>query len=168
DKARSSGVGMVSIGNGRHLGMAAYHAMLALPHDMIGVCMTACGPSMVPTWGRENRMGTNPIAIAVPCGEEPAFVYDAATTAIAGNKVNNARRNGQPLPPGLLADVEGRPIPDAVLAPPAGEVHLLPLGSAYETGSHKGYGLSCVVDVLGSVLSGAPVGFMGGAGKNNH
>jgi LDH2 family malate/lactate/ureidoglycolate dehydrogenase len=154
DKAAAVGVGMVSVGHGRHLGMAAYHAMLALPRDMIGICMTACGPSMVPTWGRETRVGTNPIAVAVPCGDEPDFVYDGATTAIAGNKVNNARRNGQPLPPGLLADPEGRPVPDAVLAPPPGEVRLLPLGSTYETGGHKGYGLSLMAHILGGTLTG--------------
>ena len=85
DKAASTGVGMVTVANGRHLGMAAYHAMLALPRNMIGLCMTSAGPTMVPTWGREPRLGTNPIAVAVPCGDEPAFVHDGATTAVAGN-----------------------------------------------------------------------------------
>jgi LDH2 family malate/lactate/ureidoglycolate dehydrogenase len=154
DKARATGVGMVSVGNGRHLGMAAYHSMLALPHDMIGICMTSAGPSMVPTWGGQPRLGTNPISVAVPCGEEPAFVYDGATTAVAGNKINNARRNGQPVPPGLLASLEGTPIPDAVLAPPPTELRLLPLGSTPETGSHKGYGLALMVETLCTMLSG--------------
>jgi L-2-hydroxycarboxylate dehydrogenase (NAD+) len=168
DKARATGVGMVTVGHGRHLGMAAYHSMLALPHDMIGICMTSAGPSMVPTWGGQPRLGTNPISVAVPCGEEPAFVYDGATTAVAGNKINNARRNGQPVPPGLLATLDGTPIPDAVLAPPPNELRLLPLGSTPETGSHKGYGLACVVEVLASVLSGSAVGFVAGPGYNNH
>ncbi|HEV7662829.1 MAG TPA: Ldh family oxidoreductase [Chloroflexota bacterium] len=166
-KAKTVGVGMVTVGNGRHLGMSAYHAMLALPHDMIGICTTAVGPSMVPTWGREPRMGTNPIAVAVPCGEEPAFVYDGATTAVAGNKIGSARRVGGILPPGLIADSDGVPIMDAVL-PPQDDVRLLPLGSTYEAGSHKGYGLACVVEVLGSVLSGSQVGFIAGPGAANH
>src|SRR4051812_32853855 len=62
EKARTVGVGRVSVGKGRHLGMSAYHAMLALRHDMIGICTTAVGPNMVPTWGREPRLGTNPIS----------------------------------------------------------------------------------------------------------
>ena len=64
--------GMVTIGNARHLGMASYHAMMALEHDMIGVCMTSCPPSVVPTFGAEPRLGTNPIAIAVPSRNEGA------------------------------------------------------------------------------------------------
>ena len=61
--------------------MAQYHALLALPHDMIGVVLSATEPLMVPTFGRDPRLGTNPIAVAAPCAEEPPFVYDAATTA---------------------------------------------------------------------------------------
>lgn len=166
-KAKNVGVGMVTVGNGRHLGMSAYHSMLALQHDMIGVCTTAVGPYMVPTWGREPRLGTNPISVAVPCGEEPHFVYDAATTAVAGNKINTARRLGAVLPPGLIADADGVPIMDAIPVP-NGDIRLLPLGSTYEAGSHKGYGLACVVEVLGSVLSGSQVGFLAGSGAANH
>ncbi|MEE8442780.1 MAG: Ldh family oxidoreductase, partial [Dehalococcoidia bacterium] len=73
-KAEQTGVGMVTVLNGRHLGMAAYHAMMALEHDMIGVCMTSTRPSVLPTFGREERLGTNPIAIAAPAKEEPPFV----------------------------------------------------------------------------------------------
>jgi LDH2 family malate/lactate/ureidoglycolate dehydrogenase len=166
-KAKNVGVGMVTMRNGRHLGMAAYHSMLALPHDMIGVCTTAVGPYMVPTWGREPRLGTNPISVAVPCGDEPAFVFDAATTVVAGNKIANAQRMGAVLPPGLLADSDGVPVMDAVPVPPD-EVQLLPLGSTPDAGSHKGYGLACVVEVLGSLLSGSQVGFISGSGAANH
>jgi L-2-hydroxycarboxylate dehydrogenase (NAD+) len=166
-KAKTVGVGMVTVGNGRHLGMSAYHAMLALPHSMIGICTTAVGPYMVPTWGREPRLGTNPIAVAVPCGEEPDLVYDGATTAVAGNKIISARRIGVAIPAGLIADADGVPIMDA-MPPPDGRTSLLPLGSTYEAGSHKGYGLACVVEVLSSVLSGSQVGFMSGSGAANH
>ena len=89
-KASEVGVGMVTIGNARHLGMASYHAMMALEHDMIGVCMTSCPPSVVPTFGAEPRLGTNPIAIAVPSRNEAPFVFDAATSTVAGNKVGIA------------------------------------------------------------------------------
>jgi hypothetical protein len=109
-KAREVGVCMVTIGNARHLGMASYHAMLALKHDMIGVCMTSCPPSVVPTFGAEPRLGTNPIAVAVPAKEEPPFVFDAATSTVAGNKIGIARRLGIQLEPGWLADAQGNPI----------------------------------------------------------
>ena len=92
EKARQSGVGMVTVGNSRHLGMASYHAMLALEHDMIGVCMTSAPPRMVPTFGAEPRLGTNPIAVAVPARNEPPFVFDAATSSVAQNKIEIARR----------------------------------------------------------------------------
>ena len=166
-KANAVGVGMVTVGNGRHMGMAAYHAMLALPHDMIGICTTAVGPYVLPTWGRVSRLGTNPIAVAVPCGDEPAFVYDAATSAVAGNKIISARRLNALIPPGLIADEEGQPIMEAVPAPER-YTSLLPLGSTYETGSHRGYGLACVVEVLSSVLSGSQVGFLAAPGAANH
>ena len=94
EKAAAVGIGMVTLGNARHLGMASYHAMLALEHDMIGVCMTSCPPSVVPTFGAEPRLGTNPIAIAVPSRHEAPFVFDAATSTVAGNKVGIARRLG--------------------------------------------------------------------------
>ena len=75
EKARNVGVGMVTMSNGRHLGMASYHAMLALKHDMIGVCMTSTPPSMFPTFGAEVRLGTNPIALAAPAGQGSPFCF---------------------------------------------------------------------------------------------
>jgi len=79
--------GMVTMQNGRHLSMASYHAMLALKHDMIGMCMTSTMPFMIPTFGAEPRLGTNPIAVAAPADKEAPFVYDAATTVVANNKI---------------------------------------------------------------------------------
>ena len=107
EKARQSGVGMVTVGNSRHLGMASYHAMLALEHDMIGVCMTSAPPRMVPTFGAEPRLGTNPIAVAVPARQEPPFVFDAATSSVAQNKIEIARRAGR-RPGTRLAGYRGR------------------------------------------------------------
>lgn len=157
EKAEKTGVGVVVVDNGRHLGMCAYHAMLALEHDMIGVCMTSGGAqSVVPTFARDPLLGTNPLSIAVPVGEEPPFVFDAATTVVAGNKVALARRLGLKLSPGWLADEEGNPIMDSLSdSPERGQTYLLPLGSTRELGSHKGYSLGMAVDILCGVLSGA-------------
>ena len=160
-KARKTGVGMVTMTNGKHLGMAAYHAMIPLKHDMIGVCMTSCPPTVVPTFGSIPRLGTNPIALAAPADKEPPFVFDAATSVIPDNKVHIARRLGVDLLPGWLADDEGRPVMHPIPAP--SPHRLLPLGSVRETGSHKGYSLACIVDILCGVLSLS--GFGAGRGR---
>ncbi|MEM7403866.1 MAG: Ldh family oxidoreductase [Pseudomonadota bacterium] len=165
DKAAATGAGHVSVSNGRHLGMAAYHAMQALEQDMIGQCMTACGPRMVPTFAAERAIGTNPIAVAAPSGTEPPFVFDAATTVIAENKVGLAKRVGAPLEGGWISH-DGTPL---MTAEPVPESYmLLPLGSTRETGSHKGYSLGVVVDILGGLLNGSPAGALATRGKNNH
>jgi LDH2 family malate/lactate/ureidoglycolate dehydrogenase len=166
-KALQVGVGMVTMHNGHHLGMAQYHALLAVPHNMIGICLTASGPLMVPTFGREPRLGTNPIAIAVPCNLEPPFVYDAATTVVPGNKILNAHRLGMALPPGLMAGEDGIPIMQSMLAP-AVYSRLLPLGSTPELASHKGYGLACMVEILTNVLGGVTFGAKLGPNSHNH
>ncbi len=149
-KARNTGVGM-----------AAYHAMIPLQHDMIGVCMTSCPPTVVPTFGSIPRLGTNPIALAAPADKEPPFVFDAATSVIPDNKVHIARRLGVDLLPGWLADDDGRPVMEPTPAP--SPHRLLPLGSVRETGSHKGYSLACIVDILCGVLSLS--GFGAGRGR---
>jgi LDH2 family malate/lactate/ureidoglycolate dehydrogenase len=156
EKARETGVGVVTMSNAGHLGMAAYHAMLALPHDMVGMCMTATGPQVLPTFGREPRMGTNPIAYAAPAGEEQDFVFDMATSVVPVNKVRNARRMGNLLPPGIVAADDGTPVMEPVPVPDP--FKLLPLGSTRESGSHKGYGLASVVEVMCSMLAGAGFG----------
>lgn len=155
-KAREVGVGMISMHNGRHLGMAQYHARLALPHDMIGLCMTSTSPHVAPTFGRVKRLGTNPIAFAAPCGEEPPFVYDAATSVSAGNKLNVYKLMGLPVPPGYVADDEGRPVMEP--SEHGADHVLLPLGSTPDTASHKGYALAAMVDVLCSVMGGLTFG----------
>jgi len=165
-KAKAVGVGMVTIGNARHLGMASYHSMMALEHDMIGVCMTSCPPSVVPTFGAEPRLGTNPIAVAAPAKNEPPFVFDAATSTVAGNKIHIARRLGVKLEPGWLADAEGNPVMEEV--DPPEKYTLLPLGSTRELGSHKGYGLSCIVDILAGVLTGVGYGAVPGRPNFGH
>lgn len=154
-KASATGVGMVTVGHGRHLGMAAYTAMMALPHDMIGVCVTAVGPRVVPTFGREPRLGTNPIAVAVPADREPPFVFDAATATIAMNKIRLAQRLGTKLPGGSIATAKGEPILEPVEVPD--EFRMLPLGGTPDQGSYKGYGLATIVEIVSTVLAGAPL-----------
>jgi len=132
--------------------------MMAAKQDMIGWAMTAGGNSMVPTFGAEPRLGTNPIAFAAPAASEPFFMFDAATTSIAGNKIGLLRRLGRPLEPGWVANDDGSPDMQGGQEPEfsAGSVRMqLPLGSTREMGSHKGYSLGVIVDILCGVMSGA-------------
>ena len=166
EKARNTGIGMVTISNGRHLGMASYHAMMALKHDMIGICMSGCPPTVLPTFGAETRLGTNPIAMAAPAKEEHPFVFDAATSVVPVNKIRVAQRLGVKIPPGWVADDEGNPIMESVEAPT--KFRILPLGGTYDSGSHKGYGLACMVDIFSGILSGTAFGMVPGRPNFSH
>jgi L-2-hydroxycarboxylate dehydrogenase (NAD+) len=152
DKARRAGVGFVGVRNSRHFGMAAYYSMMALPHDMIGISMTNAGRQVVPTFGREAKYGTNPISLAAPAGAELPFVLDMATTTAAAGKLEVAARLGESIPLGWALDPDARPTTDPNTAQKARK--LLPLGSTREGGSHKGYGLAIMIEVLCGVLSG--------------
>lgn len=154
EKARQAGCGMVAVANSRHFGIAAHFARMALEHDMIGVAMTNAAPQVVQPGGATATLGTNPISIAAPCGDEPAFVLDIATSVGAAGKAEIALRQGKTLPEGWLVDATGQPTTDpSVLFGRGGA--LLPLGSFPELAAHKGYGLAVAVDVLCGVLSGA-------------
>ena len=115
---------------------------------------------MVPTFGAEPRIGTNPIAVAAPARHEPMFLFDAAMTAIAGNKVGLAVRLGQPMQAGWVANEDGTPDMEGgqfVKQFAAQTMRMqLPVGGTREMGSHKGYGLSTVVEILCGQLSFAP------------
>lgn len=162
EKAKDVGMGMVVMHNGRHAGMISYHSMLALEHDMIGMSMTSTRPSVLPTFGREPRLGTNPIALAAPARNEPPFVFDAATSAVASNKFQLARRLGNMMEPGTRAAGDGTPIMEEAPVPD-GRALGLPLGSTRDLGSHKGYSLGAVVDIMCAVLSGGGFGMLSGA-----
>tara|TARA_Y100000590_G_scaffold466440_2_gene641831 strand:+ start:676 stop:1842 length:1167 start_codon:yes stop_codon:yes gene_type:complete len=173
EKAKDVGMGVVTIHNSRHLGMASYHALKAVENDMIGMCMTSCPPSVLPTFGAEPVLGTNPIAIAAPAEKEAPFVFDAAMSAVAANKLGLARRNGTQLLGGWVADHEGRPIMEEVEPPVPGyegsaSSYLLPLGGTREVGSHKGYGMMCLVDILGGILTGGGYGMNPGRPNFGH
>ena len=152
-KAREAGVGMVTTTNSKHYGMAGYYAMMALPHDMIGWSMTNSGPAVVPLWGKEAMLGTNPIAIAAPTKNEVPFVFDVATSTVAAQKVAVAGIIGMPIPAGWAVDQEGNPTTDPKVARESRL--LLPLGATREQGGHKGYGLAVIVDIFCGILSGA-------------
>ena len=163
EKAKKTGVGIVSIRNSNHLGAAGYHAMMAIEHDMIGWCMTGGGKAMVPTFGAEPQLGTNPIAFAAPANIEAPFMFDAATTAIAAGKIGLARRMGLSMEPGWIANEDGTPNMESTLIKDGpksktstGMRMQLPLGSTRELGSHKGYSLGVMVDILCGQLSFAP------------
>ena len=153
-KAALVGTGWVSVRHSNHFGIAGYHAMLALAQDMIGIAMTNASPLVAPTFALDRLLGTNPIAVAVPAGEQPDFVLDMATTTAANGKLEIAQRKGLAIPEGWAQDAAGQPSTDANAVKNGGA--LLPLGGA--TGSHKGYGLGAVVDIFSAVLSGANYG----------
>jgi LDH2 family malate/lactate/ureidoglycolate dehydrogenase len=152
-KARVHGVGLVTVRNSNHFGAAANYSMMALPHDMIGLSLTNSGPAVVPTYGRQAMLGTNPLSLAAPAGRERPFVLDMATSTVAIGKLSVALRWGRPIPEGWALDAEGRPTRDPQVAY---ETRLLtPLGATPELGGHKGYGLAVMVDILAGVLAGA-------------
>jgi LDH2 family malate/lactate/ureidoglycolate dehydrogenase len=161
-KALDVGVGFVSVRNSNHYGIAGYYAMMALEHDCMGMSMTNASVLVVPTFGRDAVLGTNPIAVAAPAAEERAFVLDMATSTVPRGKLEVYGRQEKPLPLGWALNESGTPTADTerVLANFAdkkrGGGGLLPLGGAGELlGGHKGYGLSLMVDILCGVLSGA-------------
>lgn len=163
DKAARHGMGAVSMFNSGHLGGCGYHAMLAVEHDMIGVTMTGGGGrSMLPTFGAEPRFGTNPIAWTAPARNQPPFLFDVATTQVAGNKLRLAERVGADMLPGWVARADGTPIMEEEPLPES--YHMLPFGGTRENGSHKGYGFAAVVDIMCASLSGVGPGFISGKG----
>lgn len=156
DKAVNAGTGWVSVRNSNHFGIAGYHAMMALQHDMIGMAMTNASALVAPTFSVERMLGTNPIAVAIPAGEQPPFVADMATTTAANGKLEILQRKNADTPTGWVQDKEGNTSTDANELKKGGA--LLPLGSDREHGSHKGYALGSIVDIFSAVLSGASYG----------
>ncbi len=160
EKAAEYGTGFVTVRNSNHYGIAGYYVMMALEHDMIGISMTNAAVLVVPTFGRDAMLGTNPIAMAAPAGEERSYVLDMATSTVPRGKLEVYNRQEKPIPLGWATDANGTPTTDAarvldnLLARRGGG--LLPLGGAGEEFSgHKGYGLSLMVDILCGVLPGA-------------
>jgi LDH2 family malate/lactate/ureidoglycolate dehydrogenase len=156
DKATQCGTGWVAVQNSNHFGIAGYHAMMALQHDMIGIAMTNASALVAPTFGKEKMLGTNPIAVAVPSGNEAPFVADFSTTTAANGKLEILQRKNENTPTGWVQDADGIGSTDANILKKGGA--LLPLGSDREHSSHKGYALGSIVDIFCGTLSGANYG----------
>ena len=156
DKAKQVGTGWVSVKNSNHFGIAGHHAMMALPHDMIGIAMTNASALVAPTFSIEKLLGTNPIAVAIPAGNEQPFVADFATTTAANGKLEILQRKNEAAPSGWVQTKDGQPSVNANALKDGGA--LLPLGGNREHGSHKGYAMGAIVDIFSGVLSGANYG----------
>ena len=119
EKAKQVGTGWVSVQNSNHFGIAAFHAMQAMEQDMIGWAMTNASPLVAPTFSKDRLLGTNPICVAAPAGEEPSFVADLATTTAANGKLEILQRKKQNTPTGWVQDAEGNSAHDVGPAPDA-------------------------------------------------
>lgn len=156
EKARQAGTGWVAVQNSNHFGIAGYYAILALEHDMIGLCMTNANPLVAPTFSASGMLGTNPLAVAIPAATEPPLVADFATAAIARGKVDLLHRQGLSIDEGFLQDADGCVSNDPGVLGKGGSI--LPLGSSRKYGSHKGYCMAAVIDVFSALLAGANFG----------
>lgn len=155
-KAKTAGTGWVSVKNSNHFGIAGYHAMMALAHDMTGIAMTNASALVAPTFSVERMLGTNPIAVAIPAQQQPPFVADFATTTASNGKLEILQRHSKTAPAGWVQDANGQSTSNASALKEGGA--LLPLGSDREHGSHKGYALGAIVDIFSAVFSGASYG----------
>ncbi len=163
EKARKEGLSMVTTHNSNHYGFAGYYPLMALKHDLIGVSMTNSAPLVVPTYGKNALIGTNPIAVSAPTSKRLPWVMDFANSVTPRGKIELYNRLGKKIPEGWATDETGRITTDAarVLKNLAGQLGggILPLGGESETyGSHKGYGLLVMVDIFCGILSGANYG----------
>lgn len=159
DKAQALGVGAVSVFNSHHFGPTGYYAALAPARGLLGLVTSSTHAiNVVPTRGAVPVLGTNPIAFAAPAGRHRPFLLDIATSTVAGNKVRIHHLRNKALPPGWLLDENGRPVTDPALAMDYMKNRdvggITPLGGTPEMGSHKGYGLSMMAQILGATLGG--------------
>ena len=157
EKARSGGVGLVSVRNSNHYGIAGYYAKMACKEGFIGFSCTNSEAIMVPTYGRLAMIGSNPLAIAMPA-KPYDFFFDASTTVVTRGKLEMYNKMEKPLPEGWALDKNGRPSTNApdvlanIVAKNGGGI--MPLGGSTEQlGSHKGYGYGMVCEIFSSILS---------------
>ena len=157
EKAKKSGMAIISARNSNHYGISGYYAKMAVDQGLIGLSFTNSEAIMVPTFAKKAMLGSNPIALSVPAEPYP-FFYDASTTVVTRGKLEMYRKAEKPLPDGWALDKDGLPSNDApdVLANIAGKVGggIMPLGGSQEvTGSHKGYGYGMICEIFCSILS---------------
>jgi len=158
EKAKKNYLCFATIRNSNHYGIAGYYSMMALKEGLIGISMTNAAPLVIPTFGKDAVLGTNPISIAVPAKNEKPFVLDMATSTVPRGKLEVYNRLGKKIPLMWATDENGVPTDDParvlrnLLERKGGG--LLPLGGADElTGGHKGYGLALLVDIFSGVFS---------------
>jgi LDH2 family malate/lactate/ureidoglycolate dehydrogenase len=150
EKARNCGIGWVGSRLSNHAGPASLYARMPMQHDMIGMYFAVGNANHLPPWGGlDMLLSTNPIAVAVPAGEEPPVVLDMATTVAAYGKVKAKAQRGEQMPVGWMIDRLGQPLTDPKRAE---EGFLMPIGG------YKGYGLSLIVGLLAGTLNGAAMG----------
>ena len=155
-KAEEYGMGMVAVRNSSHYGIAGYYATMATRCGMIGITGTNARPSIAPTFGTENMLGTNPLTIGIPTDEEFPFVLDAATSVSQRGKIEVYGRAGKDIPPGWVIGEDGKTRTDTegILRDlTLGKAALLPLGGIGTDGAgYKGYGYATVVEILSAAL----------------
>ena len=155
-KAKEYGLGMAAVRNSTHYGIAGYYVTMATKEGMIGVTGTNARPSIAPTHGVENMLGTNPLTFGLPTDEDFPFVIDCATSVTQRGKIEVYGRAGKELPHGWVIDENGRDRTDtaAVLEDlTRGKAALTPLGGiGEENGGYKGYGYAAVVEILSAAL----------------
>ncbi len=158
DKARQFGMGMVAVRNSSHYGIAGYYALMAVDQGMIGITGTNARPSIAPTFGVENMLGTNPLTFGIPSDEAFPFVLDCATSVTQRGKIEVYDREGRDIPPGWVIDENGNTRTDThqILEDLVkGTAALTPLGGLGEDhGGYKGYGYTTVVEILSAALQG--------------
>jgi L-2-hydroxycarboxylate dehydrogenase (NAD+) len=150
DKAKRAGIAWVGARWSNHAGPASLYASMPLAQDMIGLYLAVGSANHLPPWGGiDMLLSTNPLAVAIPAGEEPPIVLDMATTVAAYGKVKTKAQRGEQMPVGWMMDREGRALIDPKRA---GEGFLLPIGE------YKGYGLALVIGLLSGTLNRAAMG----------
>ena len=156
-KAEAGGLCMTTVRHANHFGIAGAHALAAARAGLAAIATTNATPLVVPTYGAEGMLGTNPIAFAVPTGPvgsgAPPLVADLASSTVAWGKIEIARRDGKPVPLGWALDEQGRPTTD-----PAAAHWLTPLGGDREHSGQKGYALALMIDTLCGPLAGSSWG----------
>ncbi|MDR1000128.1 MAG: Ldh family oxidoreductase [Clostridiales bacterium] len=156
DKAEKYGMGMVVVRNSTHYGIAGYYATMATQSNMIGMTGTNARPSIAPTFGVENMLGTNPLTIGIPSDEEFPFVLDCATAVSQRGKIEHYDRISKTMPEGWVIDREGKSEtnPSIALKGLTDETAALtPLGGiGDETAGYKGYGYATVVEIMSAAL----------------
>ncbi|MCK5849770.1 MAG: Ldh family oxidoreductase [Kiritimatiellae bacterium] len=156
EKATKFGIGMVTTRNSTHYGIAGYYALMACSKEMIGLTGTNARPSIAPTFGVENMLGTNPLVFGLPTDEDYPFTNDYATSISQRGKIEQYDREHKQLPPGWVISRDGSTMTDpgqVLNALVEGTAALAPLGGiGEETAGYKGYGYATVVEMLSSAL----------------